>query len=205
MNDLTLDAVVLAGGRGSRLGGIDKAAIRLNGERLVDRAVGAARAAGAAQTVVVGPDHAAAAEVTVVREDPPFTGPLAALAAALPLLRSEWVLVLSCDLVRPHRVCDVLMAALSGSDESRSLDGFALRDSEGRAQWLSGLYRLSELRSAAQRIGSGVENAPMRRLLGDLELRWIDAPFEVTADIDNPEDLDRAGSAHTTIKGDTHE
>ena len=55
---LSMDAVVLAGGRGSRLGGVDKAGIVLNGERLVDRAVAAARANGAERVVIVGPGSA---------------------------------------------------------------------------------------------------------------------------------------------------
>ncbi|QIM18861.1 NTP transferase domain-containing protein [Leucobacter coleopterorum] len=185
---MSFDAVVLAGGRGSRLGGVDKATLTLGGERLVDRAVGAARAAGADRVVVVGPDHAGADGVVVVREDPPFAGPLAALAAALPVLRSEWGLLLSCDLVRPDKVCEILV----GQHIDVSADGLALRDSEGCPQWLAGLYRVDALRSVALQLGGEVANAPLRRLLGSLDLLWIDAPPEVTVDIDNPDDLERA-------------
>ncbi|QIK62494.1 NTP transferase domain-containing protein [Leucobacter viscericola] len=211
MNRLAFDAVVLAGGRGSRLGGVDKATLTLGGERLVDRAVAAVRAAGAEHVVVVGPDHAGGDGVIVVREDPPFAGPLAALAAALPALHSEWVLLLSCDLVRPDRVCEALVGTTApvilrelanrrispeetdtGLQSTGSFDGCALRDSEGRPQWLAGLYRVTSLRTGAQRLGTDLENAPLRRLLGTLDLHWIDALPEVTADIDNPDDLERA-------------
>lgn len=195
-------AVVLAGGRGSRLGGVDKATITLQGSRLVDRAVDAARAAGAAQLIVVGPDHAGGEGVTVVREDPPFTGPLAALAAALPLVRAEWLLLLSCDLVRPDRVCAVIAAA---SPTTAARDGFVLRDAEGHTQWLAGLYRVSALRAAAQQLGADVENAPLRKLLGDLDLVWIDATTDTTADIDDPEDLSRAQAMTATLEGEHRE
>lgn len=198
MNHTRFDAVVLAGGRGSRLGGVDKATITLGGERLVDRAVAAVRAAGAEAIVVVGPGHTGGEGVAVVREDPPFGGPLAALAAALPRLRSDWVLLLSCDLVRPDRVCEVLTAQNEFRAGGIEADGFVLRDFEGREQWLAGCYRVSSLRSAARSLGTEFENAPLRRLLAGLTLRWISAPPEVTADIDEPEDLTRAKTMNHT-------
>ncbi|MGH8776871.1 MAG: NTP transferase domain-containing protein, partial [Jiangellaceae bacterium] len=46
------DAVVLAGGRGSRLGGVDKPALRIGGRTLLDTALVAT--AAARSTVVVG-------------------------------------------------------------------------------------------------------------------------------------------------------
>ncbi|QIM16975.1 NTP transferase domain-containing protein [Leucobacter insecticola] len=208
-------AVVLAGGRGSRLGGIDKAAVTLQGSRLVDRAVDAARAAGAAQLIVVGPEHAGGEGVAVVREDPPFTGPLAALAAALPLVRHEWLLLLSCDLVYPDRVCTVILREFASrrilaeetapelkDQTTATSDGLVLRDTEGHAQWLAGLYRVSALRAAAQRLGANIENAPLRKLLGELDLVWIDVEPETTADIDDREDLSRAQSMTDTSEGD---
>lgn len=197
MSGPAFDAVVLAGGRGSRLGGVDKAALRLQGQRLVDRAVAAASTAGAEQIVVVGPEHAGADGVTVVREDPPFAGPLAALAAALPFLRAEWVLFLSCDLVRPDKVCQTLVS------QGVSHDGLALRDPEGHPQWLAGLYRVAPLRAGASKLGDQLENAPLRRLLGPLNLRWIEAPLETTADIDDHEDLKRAQALTGPPEGET--
>lgn len=83
---VAFDAIVLAGGRGSRLGGVDKAALELGGERLVARVVAATREAGADRVVVVGPGSAAVPDATLVREDPPFSGPLPALAAGLDAL-----------------------------------------------------------------------------------------------------------------------
>ena len=48
-----LDAIVLAGGRASRLGGIDKPALVIRGARLVDHAVDGASAAGADQVITM--------------------------------------------------------------------------------------------------------------------------------------------------------
>ncbi|WP_449282092.1 NTP transferase domain-containing protein [Leucobacter sp.] len=189
-----IDAVVLAGGRGSRLGGRDKAVIALGGERLVDRAVVSARAAGAGCVVVVGPAHTGSEGVLVVREDPPFAGPLAALAAALPHLRADWLLLLSCDLVRPDAVCALLAAQLPGSEDgpAADIDGIVLRDGSGRDQWLAGAYRLGALRAGLEGLGGDPAGAPLRALLGGLRLRRVDAPDDTTADIDEPADLERA-------------
>ena len=199
------DALVLAGGRGSRLGGADKAAIRLGGARLVDRAVAAARAAGAERIIVAGPESSGSSGVVVVREDPPFAGPLAALAAALPEARSERLLVLSCDLVDPVRVCGLLLggggvAGDAGGADGAMLgaDGAMLVDEDGRSQWLAGIYLTESLRSGVARLGGDVRNAPLRLLFDGLELRRIGAPNAATADIDDPEDLARA---HATAGG----
>lgn len=119
MNRAPLDAIVLAGGRGSRLGGVDKGALLLRDERLLDRVVDAARGIGTERIVVVGSPSAAAPGIVSVREDPPFSGPLAALAEGLDALdtrfgtetcASEWVLLLACDLEHPAAVCGALAA-----------------------------------------------------------------------------------------------
>lgn len=189
MNGPELDAVVLAGGRGRRMGGRDKAMLRLGGERLVDRAVAAVRRAGARRIVVVGPAHAHTDGVLVVREDPPFTGPLAALAAALPHVRAEWMLLLSCDLVRPDAVCALLGAQLA---DTREHDGIVLRDDTGREQWLAGVYRSAVLRERVDALGERLAHASLRRALDGLRLRSVAAPGDTTADIDEPADLERA-------------
>ncbi|GAA1804784.1 NTP transferase domain-containing protein [Agromyces neolithicus] len=83
---LAFDAIILAGGRSSRLGGSPKAELVIGSRRLVDIAVDAASAVGAHRTVVVGPDGLVTAPVITAREQPPFGGPVAGLAAGLAAL-----------------------------------------------------------------------------------------------------------------------
>lgn len=205
-----LDAVVLAGGRGRRMGGADKAALRLGAERLVDRAVAAARNAGAARVVVVGPASAGASGALAVREDPPFSGPLAGLAAGLRALdapalagardaslgeppRPEWVLLLACDLADPAAVCSALVSALSRARaEGRLRDGLLLEDPDGRAQWLAGVYRVAALRAGLDDVGETLADRPLRLAFARAELIRHPAAAGITADIDTPEDLERA-------------
>ncbi|MCW2606336.1 MAG: molybdopterin-guanine dinucleotide biosynthesis protein, partial [Frankiales bacterium] len=66
------DAVVLAGGSGRRLGGVDKPGLLVDGTSLLDRVLGAVARAGT--VVVVGPERPAARPVVWAREDPPGGG-----------------------------------------------------------------------------------------------------------------------------------
>ena len=85
-----VDLIVLAGGRGSRLGGTVKPAVDVAGRTLLSRVLDAR--ALARRVVVVGPASAHAAvgpETTGVLwtlEDPPFGGPVAGIAAGLAAL-----------------------------------------------------------------------------------------------------------------------
>ena len=65
--------MVLAGGRGSRLGGVDKASVVVDGRTLLDHVLDAV--ALAELIVVVGPRKADVPGVTWAREDPPGGGP----------------------------------------------------------------------------------------------------------------------------------
>lgn len=197
----SFDAIVLAGGRGSRLNGIDKASIVLAGERLVDRAVGAATEAGAGRVIVAGPEHTASRYAVVVREDPPYGGPLAGVAAALPLVRAPWVLLLACDLEHPGLVCEQLMAGFENLSQTEAslgheIDGFVLRDAGGQPQWLASLHRTSTLRRGLEALDGAFTDRPLRLLFAQSRLVEVDATDRVVADIDLPEDLQRIEKEH---------
>ncbi len=181
------DAVVLAGGRGSRLGGISKPELELGGRRLLDRALAAA--SGAARTVVVG-DVAVPAGVLRTREDPPYGGPVAGLEAGWALLdatatsaapRSGWTLVLASDLPDAEAAAAVLLAADPGSH-----DGACLLDADGRLQWLLGIYRTAVL---GPRLAARGGITAMHRLLEPLDLLGVPGAAASTADLDTPDDL----------------
>lgn len=81
-----IDAVILAGGRAERLDGASKPDLIVGGRRLLAIAIAAVRSAGCERVVVVGPPELEAPGCLVVREDPPFGGPVAGLAAGLAAL-----------------------------------------------------------------------------------------------------------------------
>src|SRR4029079_9730524 len=81
------DAVVLAGGRGRRLGGPSKPEVVVGGRALLDHALAAVAAAD--RVVVVGPSGLARPGIPRVLEDPPDGGPVAGLAAGLAYLAPD--------------------------------------------------------------------------------------------------------------------
>lgn len=164
------DAIVLAGGEGVRLGGVDKASVVVGGRPMLEHALGAV--AGARRVVVVGPPGLDAYGAPRVQEAPPLGGPVAGLAAGLAHLGVGGdvpVLVLACDLpLAGPAVADLLTALAHAPD----VDGAALVDDDGRRQSLLAVYRRGSLAAAVERLraGGGVDGASMRRLLEGLRL-----------------------------------
>jgi molybdopterin-guanine dinucleotide biosynthesis protein A len=96
---------ILAGGRGARLGGVDKALLAYRGERLVDRAarnLGDGSAGDAACLLGRAREGVAAGAVAGFRNIPDLRagalGPLAGLEALLAATRTAWLLTSPVDL-----------------------------------------------------------------------------------------------------------
>ena len=196
---IEFDAVVLAGGRGSRLGGLRKPELSVAGRRLVDRALAAV--SGARRVIVVG-DAEVPEGVPHTREDPPYGGPVEALAAGLAFLgrvgtapgvrasvhAAEWTLVLASDLPEVEAAVARLLAEAPREED----EGVCLTGEDGRLQWLLGYYRTDALRARLADRGDPPLTA-MYRLLGPLRLRGLAAEPSLTADIDTPDDAGHWG------------
>lgn len=163
-------AIILGGGRATRLDGTDKASVVVSGAALIDHVYAAVR--GCAPIVAVGPDSISRPGVRVVREDPPFGGPVAAISAALPELTGPdagetWLL--ACDLPRAEELV-ARLAVVAIPDDA---DAVIAIDAVGREQWLAGRYRLGPLRRALALL-SETAGASMRNLLAPLRLHAVD-------------------------------
>ncbi|GAB3804207.1 NTP transferase domain-containing protein [Humibacter antri] len=170
-------AIILAGGRAARLGGADKATVEVDGRALLDHVLDAVE--GCSPVIVVGPTALARGGVTVVREHPPFGGPVAALAAALHALpepppAETWLL--ACDLPR----ADTIVAILR-SEPLTDADGVILADADGREQWLAGRYRTQSLRTAIAALPEPA-GASVRLMLSGRRVRVV--PDRVGASVD---------------------
>ncbi len=189
---MEFDAVIVAGGKGSRMGGVSKADLDVSGERLLDIVLRAA--AGAATTVVVG-DVEVPRDVVLTREDPPGTGPAAGLLAGLDAVGSPapWTLALACDLPgAPEAVGRLLEAAASAPDEA---EGLCLRDAGGELQHLAALYRTPALRRAFTEWGDPA-NRSVRGVMASLALLPVDPGDASVEDLDTPEQLERWIASH---------
>ncbi|WP_277959157.1 molybdenum cofactor guanylyltransferase [Frigoribacterium faeni] len=192
------DAVLLAGGRASRVQGADKTGFTSGDATLLDRAVEAS--VGARTLVVVGlrDGRVPPARALLTREEPAWSGPVAALAAGLDVVEdaAPWTLVLACDLPRaPEAVQALLAGSGSGDDVGERRDGLLAIDSDGRRQPLLGLYRTGalETRLAALRADGPLTDLSLRRLLDGLDLLEVPVPDELCADVDTVDDAERLG------------
>jgi molybdopterin-guanine dinucleotide biosynthesis protein A len=199
-----LGAILLAGGRATRVDGAAKPLFDVGGRTLLQAAVDAATRAGAGPVTVVAPVLDETLPVAWVREDPPFSGPAAAIMAALaswpPADDPEWTLLLACDLPG----VEAAVAGLVGDLVllPTDTDGLCLGDRSSRPQWLIGAYRTRALRAAASDLPDGGRDAAVRALLDDLAITVVAADDDLTRDVDTWEDLsqarERAGNAHVT-------
>ncbi len=109
-------AVVLAGGRATRLGQ-DKAAALVADTPLLMHVLAAVPAPMA--TIVVGPSSLVVpAGVLRIQEDPPGGGPVAALAAALNYVQTEHILLIAVDMPLGVAGARAALAALTAAQQS---------------------------------------------------------------------------------------
>lgn len=187
---MTTAALVLAGGAARRLGGVDKPGLLVGGVPLLDRVLAAVPVD--APVVVVGPERATARPVSWVREEPPGSGPLAALAAGLPSVSADRVWLLAADLPFLDRAT---LAALAAAADG--CDGAVQLDDHGREQWLCGVWSAAALRRGLAGIGGpAVAGGRLREVLGRLDAARVPAAARVNpppwSDCDTPDDLERA-------------
>jgi len=188
------------------MAGATKALRMIQGVRLIDRTLAAVRQFEPDRVIAVGPAETASDSDVVVREDPPFSGPRAALAAALPSVTAEWLILLPCDLRNPQAVVRQLASGFAQCQAGRSAprhgesvpdaappgsrDGLILVDDDHRPQWLAGIYRTQALCDAVQADGKG--SGSLHSLLAPLALAQVFAAPGSTTDMDTEADYTAA-------------
>ncbi len=213
---MLVDAVVLAGGRSTRLahghaepaGPPAKASLLLGGSTLLNLAVSATLSI-ARECVVVGPvdGRRLADAVLTTRETPHFAGPAAAIAAGMERLDAahaasgtapaDAVLVLACDMPGIVSHLAALLEALAPA--SPLVDGVISVDDSGHRQPLAALYRRAALANAIGRLDSeSLVGLSVRELIAPLALSPLAALDGATDDVDTWEDAARFGAHSPT-------
>ncbi|WP_231369878.1 NTP transferase domain-containing protein [Arthrobacter sp. 135MFCol5.1] len=211
---LIFDALILAGGRSSRLGGVPKQSLVLRGRTLLAWTLDAA--AGARRTVVVGdvsaggpPSRGAADEagpaqalppgVLSCREEPKFAGPAAGISAGLDALATSgggapFTLVLACDMPLAARAVAMLRDAVAAAGDGR---GAVARSADGREQPLAAIYNTDELKRSCGELSrrDALVNGSVRSLLANLDVQLVTVPAGSTADVDTWGDAATLGIA----------
>lgn len=184
--------LLLTGGASRRMG-TDKALIEVDGKRLVDR-VAAVLAAVADPVIEVGPGWSG---LPAVREDPPGSGPLAALGAGAAALREAGhdgpFLVLAVDM---PRVGVELLRFLAG----RAGTATAVPRAGGHPQPMCARYGPDVLAAVDERLAAGGRSLRdlLETLAGEGLVTWVEeeewglvAGPDAFSDVDTPEDLGR--------------
>jgi molybdenum cofactor guanylyltransferase len=187
---VAFDAVVLAGGAGSRMGS-DKAVLEVGGSTLLDRVLAAV--AAAEQIVVVGPRRPIAmaartgVTVTFTTEEPPGSGPAAAIVHGLALVTAPLVVVLAADVPFAATAVPRLVAAITARVDAQAA---MIVDHSGRRQPLLAIYRMGALLRAAD--GGHWVGGSVRALIGGLAVVEVEARGFEALDCDTPGQLARA-------------
>lgn len=206
--DFSCAAVVVAGGASRRLNHVPKASLSDGKNTLLGCALDAV--AAASPRVVVGPESLPLPSgVLRTRENPPFSGPAAAIHAGLECIAAdcersqaplpEWCLILGVDTPRIAPAVQQLIAAAraaeqvsvgqsapAGSEASAGFWGVA----EGIYQPLVGIYRFEAIRSV---FSTGTTDASVRSFLRRLNPAAVQMSAADTADVDTWEQAQALG------------
>lgn len=160
-----ITGVILAGGRGSRLGGVDKGLVRLHDRPLIEHAINALRpqvgglliSANRNRDVYASYGFPVIADVTG-----DYDGPLAGMLSAMRAAGTAYIVVVPCDTPRPPaNLVEVLAATLSRAcadiavvscagrmqpvfalmrrDLAERLEEYLVTGSRGAGEWMRGL------------------------------------------------------------------
>jgi molybdenum cofactor guanylyltransferase len=180
--------IVLAGGRGRRLGSVDKAAVVVDGRSSLQHLLD--DLPDGVPVVVSGPERPVARPVSFRGEQPPGGGPVAGIAAALTAVGTPRAALVGADMPWSGPLLDRLVARLASTDA----DVVVAVTSDGRRQPLCSAWSTQGLRDCLDRLGD-----PRGRSLRDLlalarvhEFGLDSGESDLAADIDTPQDLHRA-------------
>ena len=211
--DFSCAAVVVAGGASRRLNHVPKASLSDGTSTLLDCALEAV--AAASPRVVVGPESLPLPTgVLRTREDPPFSGPAAAIHAGLECIAADcersqvplpgWCLILGVDTPRIAPAVQQLIAAARSAEQAATTPSTtgseAPSDSEasegfwgvsvGIYQPLVGIYRFEAIRSV---FSTGTTDASVRSFLRRLNPAAVEMSAADTADVDTWEQAQALG------------
>lgn len=213
-SDFSCAAVVVAGGASRRLNHVPKASLSDGKNTLLGCALDAV--AAASPRVVVGPESLPLPSgVLRTREDPPFSGPAAAIHAGLECIAADcersqvplpdWCLILGVDTPRIAPAVQQLIAVARGAEQTATAtpsptDSEAPNDSEASAgfwgvaegiyQPLVGIYRFEAIRSV---FSTGTTDASVRSFLRRLNPATVEMSAADTADVDTWEQAQALG------------
>lgn len=190
-----VDVLILAGGRGSRLGGVNKGLLDIGGRTCLERVLQALGVLGPREVVLVTNDDmlTIVAGARVILDPKPHAGVLPALAAGLEASTAEFCLTVAVDMpFLSAPLCRFLLDQADGYD-------VVIPEVRGYLEPMHAIYRTgacaqavhSALARGEQRMISFLDAVRVRRV-GEAALRGIDPDLLALCNINTQDDLDRA-------------
>ena len=157
-----MHVIILAGGVGSRLGGVSKAEVRVNGTRLIDALLATLPTHVSVSIVTPYPIELGTHAQTIrcVCEDPPFGGPTAGISAGLNPA-TEMTAVLAVDAPASGTLLEALTNALATNPGA---DAAAIMSTQGHLEPLCVVWRTASLVAAFDQLGDP-RDKPAKALL----------------------------------------
>jgi molybdopterin-guanine dinucleotide biosynthesis protein A len=183
-------ALILAGGKATRLGGIDKRAIVVDGRTIFERQVAAL--AGQVAEIVVSSRGPVAGYRAVVDEIADL-GPLGGIAAGLAAAATAWLFVVAGDM--PHVTREVVALILETASDDCDAVGIRIGN---RPQPLCTALRIATWRpivaariAARQlKVSALLTDEPVRVVwIDELTLRVVDPALRAMHNVNTPDDL----------------
>ena len=198
-----LTAAILAGGRASRFGGLDKSALVVEGRTILDRQVDQLSQIAGEILLVGGPMQPGLSEppagVTPIADLMPGCGPLGGLHAALTAARGAVVIVVACDMPYVSAPFLSYLAALAGEP-----GGFTavVPHTERGYHPLCAAYTRAAIEPIERRLAAG--RLTMTDLLADMRLRVVAAdeiarfgdPHRLLANVNTPAEHESLEAFH---------
>ncbi|NOY45155.1 MAG: molybdenum cofactor guanylyltransferase [Deltaproteobacteria bacterium] len=195
-------AAILAGGKGRRMGGRDKARMEFLGAPLIERVFAAVEPLADRVIVVGGGEYLIRRGVPTIPDRFPGASALGGIATALAWARENvgpgaWVLCLACDMPWIRR--EVLNLVWSRRDEAQVV----VPRVEAGYEPLCALYRESALEVLVERISAGdlsiLRAFPRLRTVevGEEEVRRIDPDLRTFLNLNRPGDIKQAEALAT--------
>jgi molybdopterin-guanine dinucleotide biosynthesis protein A len=186
-------AVILAGGRGERLGGVVKAELRVGGVRLFDRVLPVMAGCGPIM-VAHGPHDPARLELpdgVVPVPDLPgdYAGPLAGFAAAVAAIGDEAELLVCAAVDAPFLPADYVSRLVAGLSDAPA----AIASHGGQPYPTNSIWRLAHFRDLPARVRARTAPHSLKSLAaaaGAVTVEWpVDDDGDPFANVNTPEDL----------------
>jgi molybdopterin-guanine dinucleotide biosynthesis protein A len=193
--------LIFAGGRGSRLGGVRKATLRVGGQTILERVLAALGPLADESLALVHDDDWPAIDGLRFIVDPkPYAGPLVALAHGLRAASGGVCLLVASDMPFVSREAFAFLLRLQQTDDRQAVAPFV----DGYVESMHAVVQrdvLLEAINRAQAIGEHrlfkVLESLDARLVTTEELQTVDPELRTLFNVNTPEDLEHAEQSIT--------